>query len=79
MKKIREARIWDKLRKATKRGWKGQITSGIEYDAPGVHMFGEHVFVPGGNEDCVRYFYPPYDLPRYIKKLIKKLKVKSLK
>ena len=63
---MKEAKIWKKLREMSKKGWDGKIAEYIEYDKPGVHYFGEHVFDAGG-EGFGDYYWPPDDLPKYIK------------
>lgn len=65
--------IWNVMRNASEKGWDGTITCNIEYDAPGVHAFGEHVFNAGG-EGYGDYYYPEEDLPvsdYLVKKAIK--------
>lgn len=62
------------MREASKNGWDGTITGCVEYDAPGVHTFGEHVFDAAG-EGYGDYYLPGDDnLPvsdYLIKKAIK--------
>ena len=58
--------VWNLLRRASKLGWNGKITEWIEYDAPGVHLFGEHIFDAGGEADYGDYYYPPKKLPKHI-------------
>ena len=60
-------KFWDKLRLATKNKWDGKINEWVEYDAPDVHLFGEHIFDAGG-EDYGDYYYKGQDVPENIKR-----------